>query len=344
MKKKRPTIKDVAELSETSITTVSRVLNETDYPVKQKLVDRVLEAAKELNYKPNIYGQMLKNGVSNEIGIVVPNLSNPYYSQMISVIEQELISTDYTPIIFSSFNDVDLEKKHINTLLQRQVAGILFSSIGDVNYAIDIFKKENVEFVLFDQDFGNINADVISFDFYKSGYMAVEFLIQNNHKNIAFLTAPFDRPSRKLLYEGYKNALKDNNIKLSKELTIQLEKVQSQNDEYKNGNHLAQLLLKKDNLPDAVVAINDITAIGIINELEENGINIPEDLSVISFDDITFAKMFTPALTTIRQPYYTIATRASKMLLRNIRGKDIKFKKEVIEPEIIIRDTVKIKT
>src|SRR5699024_1782734 len=139
------------------------------------------------------------------------------------------------------------------------------------------------------------------------------------------------------------DALKDNDIKIKKELTIQSEKLESHNDEYKNGHYLAQLLLKQDNLPDAIVAINDVTAIGIINKLEDNAVKVPEDLSVISFDDITFAKMFTPALTTVRQPYYTTGTNASQMLLKKIRGQDIKSKKKIIEPKLIIRNTVKIK-
>lgn len=341
--KKRATIKDVAKLSGTSITTVSRVLNKSVHPVRKKLKKKVIEAARELNYKPNIYGQMLKSKISHEIGIIVPNISNPYYSQLISVIENEIISANYTSIIFSSFNDVEMEKRHIDTLIQRQVAGVMISSIGEVDSIIENLDNEKIRFVLFDQDYKDLYCDSVSFDFHKSSYMAVEFLINNGFKDIAFLTPPFDRKSRRMLYKGYIDALEDNGIKPKKELTIQSSESKTDNDEYKNGNYLAKLLLKQKQLPEAVVAINDITAIGIINELESKGINIPEDLSIISFDDITFAKMFTPALTTMRQPFYETGISTAQKLLKKIEGKEPDNNKIIIEPELIIRDTVKIK-
>lgn len=340
---KKTTIKDVAKLAGSSITTVSRVMNKADYPVSQALKDRILKAAEELNYKPNIFGQMLKRGVSKEIGIVVPNISNPYYSQLVSVLEVEFMEQGYTTNICSSFNDAEVEQMHLEQLGQRQVSGIIISTVGEPEDIIEMLKSEKLKVVFFDQDYSDSPFNNVSFNFYKSSCLAVEFLIENDLKEIAFLTPSLRRRSRKQILQGYQDTLTKHGIEPNPEWFIQLNDNKREADEYNMGHLLAEKLLEKKNLPKAIVAVNDVTAFGIINTLEKSNIKVPDDISVISFDDIAFAKMFTPALTTMKQPSIEIGQRTAEILLNQINDDTHSQQAVMIEPELIVRESVKLK-
>lgn len=342
----RPTIKDIARLSESSIATVSRVLNNTDYPVTEELRERILKVAQEINYKPNIYGKMLKGGQSREIGLLIPNISNPFYAELVSGVERVCIKNDYTPIICSSYNMKKLEKKHLDMLIMKQVDGILGSFIGDTKKEIQELNADNMRYVLFDQTPDDKNAYNISFDFFQSGYKAAEFLLQNDHHNIAFLSAPFDRKSRTKIYNGFLKAHEEFNLMFDEKNLIIHEMPEAdleRNAEIQNGALLVRKMLDTIGLPDAIVAINDITALGIIQELYACKYSIPEDVSLISFDDIPLAGMVTPRLTTMRQPAFEIGKEAAKMLINQIEGQFIETKSILIKPELIERDTVQMK-
>lgn len=341
---KKATIKDVAKLAGSSITTVSRVINKADYPVSQALKERILRAAEELNYKPNIFGQMLKSGVSKEIGIIVPNISNPYYSQLVSVLEVEFMEQGYTTNICSSFNDAEVERMHLEQLAQRQVSGIIISTVGDPADVAGILNSDKLKVVFFDQDYSDSAYNNVSFNFYKSSCRAVEFLIENDLKKIAFLTPSLRRQSRKQILQGYHDTLAKHEIEANPEWFIQLEEEKREVDEYNMGHLLARKLLENKNLPDAIVAINDVTAFGIINTLEKSAIKVPDDISVISFDDIAFAKMFTPALTTMKQSSTITGQRTAEVLMGQITGNTHNQQTVMIEPELIVRESVKLKT
>lgn len=340
---KKPTIKDVAQLAGSSITTVSRVLNKSDYPVSEELKKRILEAADQLNYKPNLFGQMLKKGVSKEIGIIVPNLSNPYYAQLVSVLEAEFMEQGYTTYICSSFNDIEIEQMHLEQLAQRLVSGIIISTVREPDEIAKMLEAQKVPVVFFDQDYSQSNYSNVSFNFYKSSCLATEFLIGNGHEEIAFLTPSLRRHSRRQIYQGYQDTLKKYNIREQKDWFIELEEQKKETDDYNMGHLLAKKLLKKNELPQAIIAVNDVTAFGVINLLEESNIKVPDDLSVISFDDIEFAKMFTPSLTTMKQPSIKTGKATAKMLLEQIQSEEKNHQTIMIEPELIIRNTVKLK-
>lgn len=344
MDKKNPTISDIAKMANVSIATVSRVLNNANYPVKEEVRNKILKIAREINYKPNIFSKMLKGGVSKEIGVIVPSITNPFYAQLVSAVEKECISRGYVPIICSSYNSSKLEKKHIDMFSQKQVAGMLMSTINNNKTLLKILSDLDMKFVLFDQNYEELDCDSVSFDFYKSSYLAVEYLIQCGHKDIALLTAPLDRKSRKLIYEGYKKCLKDKGLRFNSKRVI----VSSASDtsergeaEYENGRNLTRQLLESEMLPDAIVAINDMTAIGIIKELTSNGINVPNDISVIGFDNISISAMINPALTTMNQPSYETGILATRMLLDRIEGREVKNNKIVLQPTLIERNSVK---
>lgn len=342
----KKTIWDIAKLANASPATVSRVLNNTDYPVSEQMRSRVLKAAEELNYRPNIFSQMLKGAKSKEIGIIIPSIDNPYYSLLTSVVAKCCIKNDYAPIICSSFGDRNLERRQLEILLRQQVAGILYSSVQDEAEKNLIGSGYGAlpPIVMFDQSGTTDQMNSVIFDFEKAGKLATTYLIENGHERIVFASGPLDRSSRKQVLKGYKTALEEAGIPYRQELVLADGVLQEQElgfSDFDKGNVLGEKILKIDPRPDAVLGINDITAIGIMNKLKEKQVDVPGQISITGLDDIEMASMTVPGLTTIRQPAVRTGEAAMNLLIDAMEDGRMKPKKVVIEPELIIRGSVK---
>ncbi|MGI5172912.1 LacI family DNA-binding transcriptional regulator [Treponema sp. OMZ 840] len=341
---KKPTVSDIAKAAGVSAATVSRVLSGSDYPVKKDVRKRILHIASSIKYKPNIFGQMLRGGTNREIGVIVPSLSNPFYAQLVSVVEHECIKRDYMPIICSSQNKSQLEEKHLDILQRKQVAGFLLSSIHVQGSFLKTLRNISMPLVLFDQPYNYAKTDNVSFDFLNAGYMAAQFLFANGHKDIAFVSGPFTRFSRKLLFEGYKKTFKEKHTRFPSENLIIAETDRKNTGfdyDFHCGQYAGDLLLQRKYLPDAVFAVNDMMAIGLIKKFEKEGIQVPRDISVIGCDNIPFGEMFAPALTTINQSAFETGRLATDVLLNRIEGKSGEIKRILLPPRLIERESVR---
>ena len=342
-KNKKATVSDISKLAGVSAATVSRVLSSSNYPVRQELRDKVLEVARELNYRPNVLSRMLRGGESKEIGIIAPSITNPFYAQLISAAERECMNRGYLPFICSSLGDAELELRHLDTLEERQVAGIILSSINSGEGFLKKLAEIRTPLMLFDQTFDGFSGDCIRFDFFKGGYLSTEHLIRSGHRDIVFASGPLDRGSRRLMYEGYKQALRDNGMRSGKRklLTPQPQSDASDESDYQLGQALGDLLLEGEYLPDAIVTINDMTAIGLINNLQKAGIQVPHDLSVMGFDDISISAMVTPPLSTIHQPTQDTGRLAAKNLLDKIEHQTSEPVQMMLQPILVERSSVR---
>lgn len=341
--RKKVTISDIAKLAGVSIATVSRVLGRSDYPVRDELKRKIIDIANQAGYKPNVFSQMLRKGKSCEIGIIVPSITNPFYSQLLSAAEQECLSQGYVPFICNSMSNQQLELNHLNMLEERNVAGIILSSVSSGEILIERLKEVQMPLILFDQSFDGYKGDCIQFDFFKGAYLATEYLIQCGHRDIVFASGELDRRSRCLMYEGYKQALKDSNLSVSKRKVIYTsnEEQNFEKKDYYLGQELGKLLLQKEYLPDAVVTVNDMIAIGLINYLKQENIQIPHDLSVMGFDDIAISEMVTPALSTIHQPATETGSLAAKVLINRIEDISHDTVQILMQPSLVERDSVR---
>lgn len=341
---KRATIIEIARLAGTSTATVSRVLSGSDYPVSEELRTAVKQAAKDIGYVPNAFGQSLKNGKTKDIGVIIPNFTNPFYMQMISGIETMCREQGYNPIICSSNNDEDLELTNIELLRKKCVEGLIISSIHKSPLEIQTALSMHKHVVLFDQDSPLSGCDYVTFDFESGGYMAVSYLLSKGHRHIAFLTAPLEnRGSRRALYRGCQRAIRECGDSARCDLIV--EDVQVDNYtrwEYENGRRLASLVCDMTDRPTAVFVYNDMTAFGVMSQLLKQGLRIPEDISVVGFDDIIMSEFANPPLTTICQPAYETGSLAAQTIIDKIEGRRFANCRINLNPQLIERDSVSI--
>jgi LacI family transcriptional regulator len=344
-KNKKTTIYDIAVEVGTSAATVSRVLSNSGYPVKEEVRDKILEASERMNYSPNIIGRMLKKSESMDIGVIIPTISNPFYSQIILGIELEARQRGFNILLCNSFREAEAEKKYMDSLYQKQVRGIIVSSIDENHVLLGKMQQSGVKVVIFDQNIDDVKFNRVGFDYMKGGMLAVEYLIAMGHRNIAFVTAPLIRRSRKETMDGYKFGLIKNGVEFKEENVIASsseEEAEGVTYEFENGRKLVRRFLELKERPTAIFAVNDMTAFGIIQELVNNGIRVPEDVSIIGFDNIEFSSMISPPLTTINQPSFQTGKLACKMLLDSIS--DESYGEEVcmlMEPSLVVRKSVR---
>lgn len=351
MPPKKATISDIAKRAGVSPATVSRVMSNSDYPVRESLRAKVLDAAAQLNYKPNRFSQLLKGGASREVAVLVPSITNPFYAQLIGAVEWECLRRGYTLIICSSQNSPELELRHLETMERRQVDGVLLSSIHLSDAFLNQLSRSVRAFVLLDQVPPAYGADCVSFDFFKAGQLAAQYLLDCGHRDLAFISGPLDRYSRRLYLDGYRKALREAGLHPSNRRILLCNGTSGTSvppgagptgqNSYSCGWELGRMLLRGDYLPDAVVAVNDMMAIGTIKLLEQQGVRVPNDLSVIGFDDISVSALVSPALTTIAQPAAKTGQLAACILLDRLEGKEVSKGQIMLQPALIERESVR---
>lgn len=340
------TVADVAAEAEVSVATASRVLGRSSHNVSEALRGRVFSAAEKLNYTPNSIGRMLKEGRSREIGIIVPTLTNPFYAQVVTGAEKECRKRGYNLIINCTHNQPKAEEDAIDSFMQKRVEGLLLSTINPDNSFLRGITERKKNIVLIDQMASGLDCDSISFDYYMGGAMAAGYLADHGHSRIAFLSPDLARGSRQRIFEGAEGEI----LRRYPSPQGRLEAVLLQGDgacleaeEYVAGRELAKRFIELGCPASAIIAVNDMTAFGIIQELNIHSILVPEDISIIGFDNISFSAMSSPPLTTIEQPSYETGQAAVRVLLSRIKQTVDMNTGIVLKPSVIERKTVSSK-
>lgn len=339
------TIRDVAKLAGVSLATVSRVLNNADYPVKAELRQRVKEAAEQLEYIPNSMARSLRSDGVQDVGLVIPNITNPFYLQAMMGINDVLSKNLYCTVLCNTMRDPEQERLYLRQLYERQIKGVILSSVDDSGDTIKEYIRKGMQFVLLDQKLVGLDCTSINFDSRVGARMAVEHLIALGHRRIAFATLPMTRWTRIEIHNGYQDALLTAGIPCDESLIYTLdtkEQPGGQDDiELEAGVRIAESFLKDGCPATAILCINDMLAMGIIKTLLKNGLRVPEDVSVFGFDDIPFAGTFQPSLTTIHCPAVETGRLAAMMLLNGLNGDGEELSVSMnLSPSLVLRDTV----
>lgn len=309
------TIQDVAKRAGVSISTVSRVVNGYVH-VSSELREKVESAIKELEYRPSQVARSLASQKTNLIGIIVPDLTYHYYANMISSIEEQASLNGYNIVVCNIKEDLKKEKKYIHVLMEMWAQGIILMHEKMDPSTKKLLKDSKIPTVLASVKIDGLDIPNVNIDDYKAAYDATEFLIKNGHKRIGFISGDMrDITAGRQRYEGYVGALRD--YKLKADLSI----IKEGNFQIEDGyNKMAEIMKVKDK-PTAVFAVSDSMAIGAMNYAIDQGYRVPEDISIMGFDNIDLAQVIRPRLTTVNQPSDEIGKRALITLIDLIEGR-----------------------
>jgi LacI family transcriptional regulator len=335
------TIKDVARQAGVSITTVSHVINETRF-VSEKLTQKVYDAMSDLNYRPNIIARSLRSGRTKTIGLVIPDISNPYFADFSRRIEDKGYEYGYNVILCNTDENLAKEERYVDGLISKQVDGLIFFSSGVNKSFKDNPNKGDIPIVVTDRESEGIASDVVLIDNYQGGYEATSYLISIGHRRIACISGPsMVRPSAQRV-DGYLKALDEAGIPFDDAL------LRMGDFRYYGGEEQMKIIMKLPEPPTAVFACNDMMALGAIRTIREAGCSVPDDYSIVGFDNTPLSKYVSPQLTTISQPVKEMADLAVELLIEKIKiREDQKHKKEllpeykriVLDTELVIRES-----
>lgn len=330
MSSKRPTMKDVAKLAGVTQPTVSYVINGTAN-ISDEVKEKVYQAIKELNYKPNYYARALKTNKTNMIGIVIPDISNQYYSRMVNLVETLLKDKNYTVVIHSTNYDKDLEEKSIKQLISYNVEGmIIMYQLGNKKCWKQL-KESGKSVVILEGGKHCLDIPCINIDNHLGGYMATKYLLDKGLKNIVYVGQNSHIEALSERYEGYKEAMQEANLFHQDNIYL----TSGPGDKWKEGRIIGQKLTSSN--IDGIVVSSDIIAVGIIKALLINNEKVPDDISIIGYDDIPLAALFVPALTTIAQPTEDMCNIAIQILLNDDTSSYTNI--PLLKPKLIKRET-----
>jgi LacI family transcriptional regulator len=321
------TMRDVAKKAGVSVATVSRVLNDKGY-IKEDTRKKVLAAIEETNFKPNIVARSLFKKQSKTIGLIVPDITNPFFPQLARAVEDVTNKSDYTVILCNSDDDIHKERGYFEILQQKFVAGVIV--VSNKLQAEDI-KGINYPIVALDMQL-DTSIPYVTCDNYQGARKATQHLLDCGCKKIAHIKGPNKNLNAEERYRGYKDVLNEASA-------FQAGLVTSASFQLESAKQATFRLLAEYPDIDGIFAGSDVMAIGVMKAAEKMGYSIPDDLMVVGFDGIQFGEMVTPELTTVAQPIYQMGTTAAMMLMDQIDGKFCETKERVYDVELIVRDS-----
>jgi LacI family transcriptional regulator len=329
------TLKDIAKLCGVSIATVSLVLNNKPNRISEATKKRIIDTAKEHQYHPNPMALSLVTRKSHVLGLIIPDVSNLFYTEFIRQVELEAAKHGYTIILGNTDEQGSREYEYVKTFLQRGLAGciLIHSSIEMEKYdakIVEVVKQSKLPFVLIDRQQKASNIKTLFIDQELGAYLATTHLLNLGHTKIGYISGSLDLDLSKMRYAGYKKALEEHNVPFDENLV-------EFGDWRPEGGHQAGLRLIAKGVT-GIFAANDMMAFGVYQAAFSMALRIPQDLSVIGFDDVSFASVVTPGLTTINQPMRQIGIDCVDTLVDMITRKSDVLSKNYT-PTLIVRSS-----
>ena len=327
-------IKDVAREAGVSIATVSRVLNNVDV-VNEDTKKKVLEAISKLGYRPNIIARSLKTQKTSTIGIIIPDISNQFYPEIVRGAEDVANIYSYNIILCNTDLDSEREIEYLRILKEKMIDGVLYMSNSLEEDVLKLINELRIPTVLIETKDKKSNFPSITIDNEKAAYDATTFLLNKGFSDIVFVgTHPDAENALSKRYRGYERAMNENSVGVNHDLVC-FSGIKPQ-----DGANVVSSFLKNKKY-DSIFCISDELAMGVINELREQGIRVPEDVSVIGFDNIFSSSIYYPKLTTISQPMYDMGSVGMRMLIKIINKQPVDNEHYVLPHEIIVRNSTK---
>jgi DNA-binding LacI/PurR family transcriptional regulator len=325
-------IKDVARLAGVSVTTVSRVINERD-EVEDRTRARVQDAINKLEYKPNLVAKGLRGNRGNVIGLVVPEVMDHAFTSIVNFTIEAAHDKGFNIILGGTHNDPEVEARFIGDLIRRNVNGIIFSRVSDESRVLHIMGKTQIPIVIIDRTLEKEGIQSVVLDNYKAGRLAAEHLIQLGHRGVTCVTGPLNIALCRERLRGFRDALQAGGIDLDTECMYE------GNFKFSAGKDAVRFFLRKGCGASAIWAHNDMMAFGVLKELIESGKRVPEEISVIGMDNLSFCEMVTPSMTSIHYPFDEMCTKAVETIIALNEKKQTGGTMVVLEPSLVKRDS-----
>ncbi|HMR20404.1 MAG TPA: LacI family DNA-binding transcriptional regulator [Sphingobacterium sp.] len=335
--KKNVRIQDIAQMLGVSTSTVSRALRDA-HDVNPVTRRKVLELTQQLNFKPNKNAAALASGNTKNIGILLPFITNYYFSTVISGIQEEAYEQGYNIILFVTNDDVEREKKLIKNIDNTSLDGLLISisSNSNIKDHFENMMREGMPIVFFDRVPHDIYASKVVQSDFDGAYTATRHLIEKGYTRIAHIAGPQDLSFTQERWKGYCRALKDTYLPYLEKYVV------FSGFSQQHGQQDIQELFSLADPPDAIFAVNDRKAVGAIQALKTLKYHVGKDIGVIGFTNDPIATVIEPHLTTVEEPAFEIGKQSCKLLIRHIKNKDFEPREIVIPGKLIVRDSVRI--
>ncbi|WP_419392661.1 LacI family DNA-binding transcriptional regulator [Cytobacillus praedii] len=323
-------IQQVAEKAGVSVATVSRVLNHAA-SVSTKTRLKVEDAIKELNYEPSMLGRNLRNSESRLLLVLLPSISNPFYTEIINGIQNTAIANSYNILLCETDSNPQRENIYFNMFKNKLADGVISMDPTVNRQKLTELAESHPVILCSEYDEGG-SIPFVTIDSELAAYQAVKHLIRLGNKKIALINS-----DEKFLYarqrrSGYERALKEFNLPIREEWIYHTRDL-----EFQNGVQAMRMLLELEEKPTAIFAVSDTLAIGALKGINGSGLHVPNDLAIIGFDNISFSNMTNPTLTTVSQPMYKMGVTAANMLIMSIKGEQVES--VVLDHDLIIRES-----
>jgi DNA-binding LacI/PurR family transcriptional regulator len=335
----KPTIAEVARRAGVSIGSVSNVLNVKPH-VSSRLRRKVERALKSLNYHPNGIARSLRTRRTHTIGLIVLDLSNPFYAEVIKGVENTARALGYKVVIFDVGYEPGNTRGFVDAMVEMQIDGAVFTAGYGDRAAIRRLAQTGISVVIMDRDLPEFALPSVGIDNASATYEAIKYLIAQGHRRIGYLSEPLQIRTVRRRFDGYRQALLDHGLSVDPRLvfidtSLRISKVQ-------HGYELMQrIIARRQRLPSAFLATSDITALGALHALKDAGYRIPRDVSLVGFDDISLAQYADPPLTTVRQEKFAMGQAAAQLLVENLNARaKARPRKITLPTTLVIRNSV----
>ena len=326
-------LKRIAQIANVNHSTVSRALRGSPV-VKPSTRDRIVEIARAHNYVPNEVARSLKTKKTKIVGLIVSDIKNPFFTEIIDATEAYLAKNSYNIILCNTNYSVAKEEKFLDILFSRAVDGIILSPTSLKHLHTEFFDRSRIPGVLLDVKSRNLATNSVYVDQELGAFTAIKYLIEKGHKRIAFLAGPETMSSSQQAVKGYLKAHQRLNIIPDEDLIFHIAQ------DYDAAHAATQKLLTKGRKITAIFSLSDFMCIGVYRALQEANLRIPDDIAVLGYDDLSLTRFLRPSLTTVRQPNSEIGARAAEIVLSNINDRSFwKPRTIVLKPELIIRES-----
>jgi DNA-binding LacI/PurR family transcriptional regulator len=325
-------LNEVADKAGVSIATVSRVINNNPNVNGEKKA-RVEQAIKLLKYRPNRVAKRLRNksASGNILGVLIPDIQNPFYVDVLRGIEDVSFEHRYALIMCNFSQDDKKEQMYLDILQSESIDGLIAAPAHENDQKIISMVKNGMPVVCVDRGLKDVDVDLVTVENQNGAYSAVDYLAKKGYKRIAYISGLAHLPSSQQREAGYLKALTDNGLSIDRSI------IKYGDSRHDSSLKLCQELIAMENRPDALFTGNNLITLGALETIHMNGLNIPNDIAIVGFDDMNWSNSLNPPLSAVRQPAYEIGKRAAELLIQRINDPSRSTVNMILKTELMVR-------